>query len=65
MNRALLNDMSRCSGVDCDIKKQCQRYLTMFLDHQNDLGRKGYTPRPHQSSLRDAAGHCEYFMEDR
>jgi hypothetical protein len=60
MHTQLKNDISRCYGYKCNLKKQCKRYLTMDID-KPDLYAYSQTLRnPKKSELTD----CDSYMED-
>ncbi|WAR44205.1 hypothetical protein [Methylomonas rapida] len=53
----LPNDITRCYGMHCPRKRQCQRFITIKFDPIEALS--------YVSTMIDDQGGCDTFIEDK
>jgi hypothetical protein len=56
----LKSDMCRCYGYECNLKRQCKRFLTMSVDKP---GLYAYVEHMCSKSINDETTKCEYYIE--
>lgn len=60
MKRQLKNDVTRCQGKDCELRYQCQLFLTIIIDDEKGL----YSYMSSRDDSHLTGKPCSSFMED-